>query len=266
MFIRQFFDMFYLAFVIYLFYSFVYLNASSKGLNLRPIIGIISQKVTTKFTPNISNSDTYIAASYVKQIEMAGAQVVPILPSYSLSKKKKLIRSVNGVLFPGGAAPVNDSGYFKTAKLIYEEAKKLNDKGNYYPVWGTCLGFETLQLLAAETDIRSAFDSENYLVPLNLTKDAIRSRLFKGIEKYLLESLMFEKVAFNMHSLGVGVDKYRTNSKLRAVFRVLSTNMDRKEKEFVSTIEGEKLLPCSLIYILVIQLKKKKLSIFRVLY
>ena len=65
--------------------------ASNLKLNLRPVIGIVSQKVTEKFTPNITNSQTYIAASYVKQIEMAGAQVVPILPSYSLSKKKRLI-------------------------------------------------------------------------------------------------------------------------------------------------------------------------------
>ena len=224
------------------FHPLTFIYSFNLKLNLRPVIGIVSQKVTEKFTPNITDSQTYIAASYVKQMEMAGAQVVPILPSYSLSKKKRLINSVNGVLFPGGAAPINDSGYFKTAKLVFEEAKQLNDEGNYYPLWGTCLGFETLHSIAAELGILSHFDAENYTIPLNLTKDAFRSRLFKRIDKRLLESLMFEEVTLNMHNMGVDVSKYRTNAKLAAMFRVLSTNFDRQGKEFVSTVEGKKLL------------------------
>ena len=46
---------------------------------------------------------SYIAASYVKYIQMSGAQVVPI---FAYSKKMtyfdNLLPKINGVLFPGG--------------------------------------------------------------------------------------------------------------------------------------------------------------------
>lgn len=47
------------------------------------------------------------------------------------------------MLFPGG-----DSDYFKGSTFgentlyIYEKIKKLNDQGTYFPLWGTCQGFE----------------------------------------------------------------------------------------------------------------------------
>jgi len=213
-------------------------ESKKKHLHLRPIIGIVSQKVTTKYTPKVKDSDFYIAASYIKYLEMAGAQTVPILPTYSEKKKKELLSKINGVLFPGGAAPLNDSGYFKTAALVFKVARKLNDAGVYFPLWGTCLGFETLHALTAQEDVISKVDAENYTVPLNLTKDAFKSRMFQNMDKELLQSLMFEDVALNMHNMGVRPSVYSTNKNLNVMFRVLSTNHDRQGKEFVSTVEG----------------------------
>ena len=86
-------------FFIIFFSFFIHTNnnvhAFKGKLNLRPIIAIVSQKVTEQFTPNVTDSDTYIAASYVKQMEMAGAQVVPLLPTYSKEKKKEIIFTSN---------------------------------------------------------------------------------------------------------------------------------------------------------------------------
>lgn len=31
-----------------------------------------------------------------------------------------------------------------TAKYIVDLAKKANNEGDYFPIWGTCLGFEEL--------------------------------------------------------------------------------------------------------------------------
>ena len=46
-------------------------------------------------------NQTYIAASYVKLIEMSGAQVVPILAFSERAYIEKLLPKLNGVLFPG---------------------------------------------------------------------------------------------------------------------------------------------------------------------
>lgn len=49
------------------------------------------------------------------------------------------MEKLNGVLYPGGNADGDD--YYPFAKAIFEKAKEMNDKGNYFPLWGTCLGF-----------------------------------------------------------------------------------------------------------------------------
>ena len=53
---------------------------------------------------------------------------------------------VNGIIFPGGEMYLLDDErqytyYSLQAKIIYDEAKRLNDAGVYFPIWGTCLGF-----------------------------------------------------------------------------------------------------------------------------
>ena len=45
---------------------------------------------------------------------------------------------INGVLFPGGAG---DDLYRAKAEFIYKEAVKKNDGGEYFPLFGICMGF-----------------------------------------------------------------------------------------------------------------------------
>lgn len=62
-----------------------------------PIIGVFTQTLSNTTT----NKTSYIAASYVKFIEMAGAQVVPIYSFANTSDVLTLLSKINGVLFPG---------------------------------------------------------------------------------------------------------------------------------------------------------------------
>ncbi|XP_011409161.2 PREDICTED: gamma-glutamyl hydrolase A-like [Amphimedon queenslandica] len=134
----------------------------SLSLNLRPIIGIVSETTT--------EGHSYIAASYVKYIESAGARVVPIINNITQDELKDLFGSINGVLFPGGGSSLVESAYLEVAKTIFELAKQANDEGDYFPLWGTCLGFQLLCVLQSGTNhILSSFDSEDYSIPLNFT-------------------------------------------------------------------------------------------------
>ena len=49
-----------------------------------------------------------------------------------------------------------------------------------------------------------------------------------------------ENVTMNNHQSGVSPTTFTTNSALASFYRVLSTNVDRKGKPFVSSIEGIK--------------------------
>lgn len=81
-------------------------------LNNRPIIGILSQELSRSLIEAFPNGtyNSYISASYVKYIESAGAQVVPVLINQTTDYYEMLFASLNGILIPGGAASIYDSG------------------------------------------------------------------------------------------------------------------------------------------------------------
>ena len=104
------------------------------AVNTRPIIGILDQNL------HGDESHTYIAASYVKWVESAGARVVPLLyRKWSVEKMEKVLKSINGVLLPGGSIKF-EGKYLAQLVTIYNYVKKANDNGIHYPIWGTCLG------------------------------------------------------------------------------------------------------------------------------
>jgi gamma-glutamyl hydrolase len=75
--------------------------------NQAPIIGIYTQEDTDDVPTNLNFSSadtiyTYISASYVKYIQMSGAQVVPIFSFSNQSEIAALLPKLNGVLFTGG--------------------------------------------------------------------------------------------------------------------------------------------------------------------
>jgi len=89
-----------------------------------------------------------IMDSYVKYIESAGGRVVPLIYHHDLNTTLKKLENLNGVLYCGGGA---GGDYLDFGRAIFKKAKEFNDKGKYFPVWGTCLGFEDLSMFAAES-------------------------------------------------------------------------------------------------------------------
>ncbi|KAL2720762.1 chitobiosyldiphosphodolichol beta-mannosyltransferase-like [Vespula squamosa] len=90
-------------------------------LNNEPIIGILSQELSYGLNRTTEGHyKSYIAASYVKFIESAGARVVPIWIGKNEVYYRNILRKLNGVLWPGGATYFNNSkGYADAGKKIY---------------------------------------------------------------------------------------------------------------------------------------------------
>lgn len=76
------------------------------------------------------------------------------------------------VFLPGGATYFNQSdGYADAGQHIYELAIEMNEAGDYFPIFGTCLGFELLIIIASgrgEVENRIRCYSYNNL-PLDFT-------------------------------------------------------------------------------------------------
>ncbi|XP_075996497.1 gamma-glutamyl hydrolase-like [Genypterus blacodes] len=93
------------------------LFVSSAQRNDSPIIGVLAQEMN----PRLSLS-SYIAASYVKFVESAGARVVPVLIKQTAEEYKSVFSSINGILNPGGSLSIISSAYAKAARIFYELA------------------------------------------------------------------------------------------------------------------------------------------------
>lgn len=63
---------------------------------------------------------------------------------------ENIMSKLNGVLLPGGATWFNQTnGYSEAGRYIYDIAMEMNDRNEYMPIFGTCLGFELLTYLSA---------------------------------------------------------------------------------------------------------------------
>lgn len=104
-------------------------------------------------------------------------------------------------MLPGGATWFNQSnGYADAGRHIYDIAIEMNDQGDYFPLWGTCLGFELLTYLSAGgREHRAHCSSTNQALPLVFKDDFKSSRLFQGASEEIVKILKTEAVTSNFH-------------------------------------------------------------------
>eukprot|EP01133_Synstelium_polycarpum_P013238 gene13238-15556_t len=185
--------------------------------------------------------DQYIAASYVKYVESGGARVAPIFYDIEAEDLKTLLSQINGVLLPGGGVDLNTQpAYYETLQLIWEYIITANDNADPMPLWGTCMGFQQLNMLAAkDLSILSYYNSENYTVPLDFTNLASGSRLFQNATQDIMTALATKPITMNNHMYGVAPTTFSATSSLYSFYDALSWNTDRVGNTFLSTIEAK---------------------------
>ncbi|GAB0094655.1 gamma-glutamyl hydrolase [Sergentomyia squamirostris] len=225
------------------------LNRQSEGAtvvatveNENPIIGILTQEMSYALEnryPGMYKS--FIAASYVKFVEGGGARVVPIWIDKPRDYYEDIMMKINGVLFPGGATWFNvTNGYSEAAAHIYAIATELNDQGDYFPLWGTCLGFELLTYLSADgREHRAHCSSQKQPLPLDFKPDYRTSKMFAKTPETILDILTRQPVTPNFHQFCV-TEQNLTDYGIADEWRVMSDNEDWNGFTFISTIEHTK--------------------------
>lgn len=105
-----------------------------KDINLRPLIGVLSQGGSPA-----PEGYSYIASSYIKFIAAAGARAVPILHDMERDEVIARFNAVNGIILPGGSQKLQPGEkYYDTASLIFNLTIEANNAGDYFPLHGTC--------------------------------------------------------------------------------------------------------------------------------
>ena len=103
-------------------------TTANEELNNYPIIGVFTQPSSSS-NANCGGDCLYLAASYVKQMESAGARVVPINYYAKSEELDHLFDSLSGFLFVGGGAE-----YPASAQYIFDKTVTANDNGDFMPV------------------------------------------------------------------------------------------------------------------------------------
>ncbi|XP_026178635.1 gamma-glutamyl hydrolase isoform X1 [Mastacembelus armatus] len=208
------------------------------AVNDRPVIGILTQIVSDEVMKPFGG--TYIPSSYVKYIESGGCRVMPIRLTLTTAEYESIFQKINGLIFIGGTGDLEKSDFARVAKIFYRLALTANDAGDFFPIWGTCMGLQLLTVLVAGENLLENTSAENIALPLNLTTEAYTSRMFGDFPDDLMKALKHEPLTGNFHRYGVTVKTFQENEKLQSFFSVLSTNVAENGAHFVSTIEGKR--------------------------
>ena len=147
------------------------------------------------------------------------------------------MRHLDGVLFPGGNG---DEMYKAKSQYIWEKAIEFNDSGQFFPLWGTCQGFEYMAIFAADEgdDVLSTLEAENISLNLKFVVDPNETKMFREASE---KSKLFEEenVTVNFHSYGIAPDKFETDKGLKEMFMLTSISHDNEmDSTFAATMES----------------------------
>ena len=225
----------------------------------QPIVGILSVPIdhtdciTLRSAFSNGTSTSCFTILYVKWLEAAGVRVAPIRFDLPAADLQRLLSSLNGALITGGeydiVTPV-PSQYLRSAKVIYDFSRLRHKAGEVWPLWGTCMGLQTLSILAAGTPsvLLPAAYKTDLLLPLTLTAAAKSSQMLcKGSQCLPLaarETLTTRNVTVYLNHDGVPPAAFVNRSsadgksRLGRAFSMLSYGTDRNGRTFASTIEA----------------------------
>jgi gamma-glutamyl hydrolase len=202
---------------------------------------------------------TQYSENYVNFLEDVRVDVYPILMTESKKSIRRKMRHLDGVMLTGGAPGIQMEGrpsdfdeirvsdistkkYFKVVNSILKYAKRINDKGRPFIVYGICMGFESMIL----------FESD-YQIPLTIiSKKNVSDKIYlthngKSFSKYLsilptsewLNSFENGRMFF-FNEKGVAVTNFISTQSLINSYDLLAyytVNVDGSQETFVGAIQ-----------------------------
>ena len=179
---------------------------------------------------------------YISWVEMSGASAV-IIP-YNTDKLPEYLKMVHGVVLIGGGisnVKTHSDQQYKSlihvVRRIFEHAVRENDRGTYFPLWGTCLGFELLAMMPEHIDHdyfkRLQLEHKFRLGTLLFTG---ASRLRDAFPKELQQKVACTPSVNHIHKYGFSMAAPHT-VKLRRYLNIVSVDRADDGTEFMNMFE-----------------------------
>jgi gamma-glutamyl hydrolase len=179
--------------------------------------------IITMPSNSVPGAASYIPMAVIDWFRNAGVTVVPI--SYRLRPRDvpATFRNINGLFLQGG--PHYIQSYMRLASLFLQEAVAANQAGDYFPVWGTCHGFQLLLKEFGGPWPLESMDSMVWSAPLQPNLSPARMPLIPALP------LEFS------HQFGITRGRFGEFPELQESFRILATAIDRRGQEYIAAIE-----------------------------
>jgi len=186
---------------------------------------------------------SYFPSSYVKFIESGGAQVVPIQYDLPRENLTYLLERVNGVLLTGGgSAFLDDQGnptpIVLSIQFIVDYIINENRNGNYYPLWGTCQGFQVIAM--ALTHNYSILSNCTRCIDVNknnIFNGDYKSKLFASLPEDLHEKMAGSNISYFWHHYKLDISAFQDHN-LSSMVTPVTYSIDEAGVKYVSSLES----------------------------
>ena len=215
-------------------------NTLRKTLRKKSVqIGIITAPIPKS---HLNQAESYLDKAYVSWVEMSGANAV-IIP-YNTDALDTYLSLVHGVLWVGGAIenskthPISQYKQFlETYRRVFEHAVRENDHGNYFPLWGTCLGFDFLAMMGenlTEGYIKHIQRVEKFRLGTLTFRG--KSRLRSGIPLGLQKKTAVTPCVQHIHEYGFDLKSEHTKQ-LKTYLNIVAVDYADNDVEFMNMFE-----------------------------
>ena len=207
-----------------------------KSRRHRPVkIGILTAPMPKPF---LGRAESYLDRDYVAWVELSGANAV-IIP-YNTPNLDDFLNRVHGVVLPGGAIENRQTHDHKQYAVLVGAVKRIYRfalNSRYFPVWGTCLGFDMLAMM--EEHLRSNLfkhvqhEHKFRVAPLAFTGN---SRIRREFSPAMQARMAREPVAWHMHEFGFDMASAHLK-RMQTYLRVVSVDSSDSGSEFMNMFE-----------------------------
>ena len=184
--------------------------------------------IITMPSNSVPGSASYIPLTVIDWFRSSGITVVPI--SYRLKPRDvpATFQNIHGLFLQGG--PHYVPSYMRLVSLFLKEARAAAASSDYFPVWGTCHGF---QLMLKEFDgpwPLESMDSMTWTAPIQKV-EAVEAEEAGRMTLYHCDPVEFS------HQYGITRSLFNATPALYDNFRILATAVDRRGQEYVAAAE-----------------------------
>lgn len=182
------------------------------------------------------HGSSHIMKAYADGLEKHGVTVIPV--PYDTPHPDLYYSILNGLIIPGGETTflLKQTILLHTVQRFIELSLR---HGEYFPIWGTCFGFELLMtLIGSITRFEPIVDHQRRSI--EWTDEGKRSRMYRWLTKKNANGFEeYARTAQN-HEYGISPIRFLRNVRLRRFFKLVATAQNDSKETYVAAIEAKK--------------------------